>query len=663
MNQKNEKKLIVAGGCVIGAALFILLFGYEVLNVQYDDWIFHAWQDQIQHYNGWKLFRNSDWSFPFIGLTDQMMYPNRISVIYTDSIPLFALFFKLFEGFLPNTFQYFGIYGLLAFSLQGGIASLIMLKFTRSKWLCWLSGFLLVLSPCMLNRMFYHTALSAQFLLLLAIYFWIARRQYSFKRTCVYWFLLGMLSVSLHMYFVPMIGILLVGTVLHELLDKQITWKQALVLISGFIVCAGAVFALLGGFYGGVSSTAGGVGDYNSNLNTFLNSMGNSRIFPNRNALEGQYEGAAYLGAGGLLLVALSVLACCGCLKKEWLLRHKNALISAGAVTVITLFIAINCKIAFDKHLLFQYELPGIILKLLAIFRATGRFIWILAYLLMAASLMVLAKRLPKKFLTAVLVLCCLLQAFDLSGYFGKSRGNMHYNYRETLVSGVWDQLAEEYEHIMFLGEAPYTNVMVDFATDHHLTVSQYQFSRSFHTAIRKEQNAAVYALMEGRPDQKTIYAFTDDYLCSPKLGLNYYNIDGQMLGLSKELKGFEKSVYGYARPVKLDRCYMENGADISGVRILSPEGKTVTSLLALLPGKCLILVEGEHLDQLELTVMRGEKEAEDILVSDRSREDWSWLIELDLPELKNNVDLCFTNKGKTETTIRAMAWNYDEEK
>lgn len=663
MNQKDEKKIIIAGGFVIGAVLFILLFGYEVLNVTYDDWIFHAWQDQIQHYNGWRFFRNSNWSFPFIGLSDQMMYPNQVSVIYTDSIPLFALFFRLIRGILPKTFQYFGIYGLLSFMLQGGMAALIMHRFSKSKWVCWLASFLLVLSPCMINRMFYHTALSAQFLLLTAIYLWLSRRSYSFQKTCVYWILLGMLSVSLHMYFVPMIGILLVGTVLHELLDRQVSWKQALILVAGFIVCAGAVFALLGGFWGGVSSTAGGVGDYNSNLNTFINSMGNSKIFPNRNALEGQYEGAAYLGAGGLMLVCLALSVCIYKGKKEWILHHKNTLISAAVVAAVTLFIAINCKIAFDKHLLFQYELPSVVLKLLAVFRATGRFIWIIAYLLLTAALVILAKKAPKKLLIAGLSLCCLLQAYDLSGSFGKGRGNMHYDYHDTLVSGAWDKLSEEYDHILFLGEAPYTNIMVDFAVDNHLTVNQYQFSRSFYSSIKKEKNEAVAALIEGQPDDRTIYAFTDDYLCDPKLGLNFYNIDGQMLGLSRELEGYEKSVYGYARPIKLESCYIENGADISGVRILSPEGKSVTSLLTLLPGKCLVLLEGEHLDQLELTVMRGDQEETDIQVTDRSREDWSWLIELDLPELKNNVELCFTNKGKTETTIRTMAWNYAEEK
>ena len=40
-----------------------------------------------------EAYRNSDWHFP-IGMIDSLVYPNQTSVIYTDSIPLFAIFFK-----------------------------------------------------------------------------------------------------------------------------------------------------------------------------------------------------------------------------------------------------------------------------------------------------------------------------------------------------------------------------------------------------------------------------------------------------------------------------------------------------------------------------------------------------------------------------------------
>ena len=64
----------------------------------------------------------SDWHFP-VGLIDTLSYPTSVSVIYTDSIPLVALIFKLFRNILPLRFQYFGMFGLFSFMLMGGISS------------------------------------------------------------------------------------------------------------------------------------------------------------------------------------------------------------------------------------------------------------------------------------------------------------------------------------------------------------------------------------------------------------------------------------------------------------------------------------------------------------------------------------------------------------
>ena len=92
--------LVMAGA--IGAFVFILLYGVKVLNPCYTDWLMSG-GDLSQHYLGWKMYRNGDWTFP-IGLTDQLAYPYYTSVIFTDSIPIFAVFFKLLSPILPANF-------------------------------------------------------------------------------------------------------------------------------------------------------------------------------------------------------------------------------------------------------------------------------------------------------------------------------------------------------------------------------------------------------------------------------------------------------------------------------------------------------------------------------------------------------------------------------
>lgn len=113
----NSKYLVCTISALLGAVVFICLYGVKILNPTYVEWLYNG-RDLMQHYLGWEFFRKSDWMFP-IGLTDQLSYPSGTSVIFTDSIPIFAVLFKLFSPIMSEKFQYFGIWGILCFILQG----------------------------------------------------------------------------------------------------------------------------------------------------------------------------------------------------------------------------------------------------------------------------------------------------------------------------------------------------------------------------------------------------------------------------------------------------------------------------------------------------------------------------------------------------------------
>ena len=50
---------------------------------------------------------------------DTIAAPDGTAISYTDSLPWVSIFFKLLRGMLPATFQWFGLYTLLCFALQG----------------------------------------------------------------------------------------------------------------------------------------------------------------------------------------------------------------------------------------------------------------------------------------------------------------------------------------------------------------------------------------------------------------------------------------------------------------------------------------------------------------------------------------------------------------
>lgn len=75
----------------------IYLFGFEYFNPMNSSWLF--WGDLPTLQTGWNFFRIDEWRFPIFSNPNYGIYLNN-SIIYTDSIPLFALFFKILNFIL-----------------------------------------------------------------------------------------------------------------------------------------------------------------------------------------------------------------------------------------------------------------------------------------------------------------------------------------------------------------------------------------------------------------------------------------------------------------------------------------------------------------------------------------------------------------------------------
>ena len=158
---------------LIGCIVFYVIGGYIVLDPSRVGWLFSD-DDPLQHYLGWSFFQKSPWGIP-IGVNPNYGLDISSSIIYSDSIPLLAILFKIFSNYLPNTFQYFGIWMLLCFILQSWFAW-ILLGIVSKDWIIRISAITLFLfSPIMLNRIGAHAALSGHFVILAAIYFYFSK--------------------------------------------------------------------------------------------------------------------------------------------------------------------------------------------------------------------------------------------------------------------------------------------------------------------------------------------------------------------------------------------------------------------------------------------------------------------------------------------------------
>jgi len=389
MKGKVGNLAIIGWGIVIGFCVFWVIYGLDVLNVTNDTWIMQGYDeyDIIQHYAGWCAYRNSTWQFP-LGLADEMAFGTYIS--YTDSIPLAAIFFKLLLQIVhyEGTFQYFGIYTLGCYTLQAISAGFLMRRKTKRMSCIVTIMILLCFSPILMERAFRHTALGSQWLILFALYYYLKCKDAGYDNYPVAFYVLSVLAITIHPYFIPCTMIFALVMVAEALIHKKRQVYFCLNFGLNLVVCAG-VGVVIGVLGTGVETSRSGYGYYSMNLNALFNpsSCGGytwSDFFKVQNQVLGNYDGFNYLGLGILFLIALVCywVIADGGVWKQCLREHMVFLI---AMLWMTLFAVSNVVTIGDKT--FTITLPGKLVELCGIFRASSRMFYAVYYSMIIYSL------------------------------------------------------------------------------------------------------------------------------------------------------------------------------------------------------------------------------------------------------------------------------------
>lgn len=274
----NSQYTIYIAISFLTAATFCLIYGVRILNPTYTDWLMNG-GDTTQHFLGWKAYRAGKWTFP-IGYTDTLSYPTKTSVIFTDSIPCFAVIFKMLSPLLPTEFQYFGLWGIMCFILQGIFAARIIKHFTGSKHQIIIASVMFAFSTPLIQRMYGHTALAGQWIILFALETIFAYQSYyKSRKICVIWAIIGLLAPSIHIYYVLICGIILAGYCIADMASYK-RFDRSLHVIAAYLLTAESVTWILGGFSSNVAAANDGLGKYSANLNTLFNPQGFSCILP-----------------------------------------------------------------------------------------------------------------------------------------------------------------------------------------------------------------------------------------------------------------------------------------------------------------------------------------------------------------------------------------------
>lgn len=450
------------------------LYGLRALDPRSADWLLHG--DPAQHYIGSVFFRAEAWHWP-PGLITGFGEPPT-SLVFADAIPLLALPAKL-AGLAPGL-QYFGLWMLACHVLAAVFGVSLLVRLGARPAAAVAGALLLAFTPMLLMRAYGHEALMAHFLILAALRLGLASWRWRG------WLLLGAAALLVHPYLVAMVGVLGLAAAGAALQRGELRWPGLLAGAAMALVLATGLAWLAGYFIAGPERSAAGFGIYSANLLSWFDPMdwddflrtwqrsdahaGEwSRLFPALpQATQGQYEGFAWLGAGGLLCVMVAL----GLALTAALRRRGRALARDGAspaqsfaweaarelrpqadgVRIVWLLagclamavFALSSRPSLGAQILVDLPLPALLERLSGVFRASGRFVWPLTLLLLAWAL---ARVGAGRRGAVVIVAALLLQAWDMQDKLSELRHRFRTGPAEVVAPANAPLWAEVFDH------------------------------------------------------------------------------------------------------------------------------------------------------------------------------------------------------------------------
>ena len=447
------------------------LLGYDNFNFSNQSWLING--DLAQYQLGWKFYRDDIWRFP-LGLNPNYGITNSSSIIYSDSIPLFAVFFKIFRRFLSEEFQYFSFWIFICIYLQALFSFKIIYYFTKNTPYSLVSSLFFIFSTILIYRSGIHLSLTAHWLILGYFYAQIsAVNNKDLKKHLIIY-----LSILIHFYF----SLILMGIFFLEKIIKfkKLCFKD---LISSFVIIIFSLILmyLIGYFTIGIDDGLGfGYGIYNFNLNSFFNPLGEnynksfnwSFFLPTLNLQNKEIEGFSYVGISGILFLMLYF---------KYLFNGKSKIVFSRRANILIFFvflmIATSNNVNIGNQDLITLELNKYLYGIFSSIRASGRLIWPIYYLIFIIGIVsIFQYPLNKKKPLLIISILAIFQLVDLAPgisnyYFGKQYENQ--NQENVDITNSIKGLSKQFNVIRLF--KPDNNSSIFFLLNEHILNEKYE--------------------------------------------------------------------------------------------------------------------------------------------------------------------------------------------
>ena len=513
---------------LVALVLFQLTIGLTRIRFENIDWLTKgAWGDSWQHYLGWATYRNSPWEIP-IGANSDYGLGIGNSVVFTDSIPIFSVLFKILSVVLPETFQFFGLFLLFNYVMQAIIATKIAERFSRNKIELFSSVILMCAQPILWHRVNTHIALTSHWLILWFIYIYLSRPQ---KRIASWSFALFW-ALGTHFYFFIM-GLCIFLFEEISILHKN---KMQNVLKNLFVVCSISSFSMWQFGYFVIrlkdSATKFGFELQRMDLMQPLNFPGWSLALGHfgRNP-QGNFDGFNYLGLGSILGLSIAIALS---FKHQNFLRTR--LISNKPLLLAICLMAcysITNHVSIARHTI-VIPMPEMVELFSDILRGAGRFFWPAVYLICLLQMLVIG-RLREKTASLLLVLICVVQIVDTYPGWSKIKIAASSTFSKDIVDiskGSWKEVLQGRTKLLCIpyeSELPNWEILGFVAAANKIPTNCIRAARVNGDNLVREKTRLELDILRGSLESASIYVIPTHLQATvlrkyPSNQIGYYN-------------------------------------------------------------------------------------------------------------------------------------------
>ena len=511
--------------------LFFLLysgFNYEILYFENFSWFLKPsiTNDIETYWISWEFFRNTDFfQFPLFLNPD---YGNGfdVSIYHTDAIPIAAFTLRFFTDFLPVNLQYLGLWSFMSFFLMLFFSYKLLNIFIPNKLICFISSTFFLIAPPFIDRVFLQQAVSSHWLVIASLYFYYSN-QYNYK----IWNLILIISILINGYLATIVfAVFIASTFINYYKSSKLVFFKKVFFTLFFMILVSYSTGL---FSIGKGLKEGGFELYGMSLLGFINpssptgfySVLINKLLSSNILFVKEVEGFAFLGAGILILIFIVLINF-----KTSTKAFKSSIphLPLIVLSFILLIYSFSNNIFFlgnvdflGSQRLFVYTVPEILEPLVKVFRASGRFSWLLFYLIYLFTFIGMYQLKNKKNIVLILSLILLFQVADnykiINIFKNELKSDKVYTTaiaKMGLKDPIWKIVEKDYKKINIypIKNKPkdYTRIAF-FASEKGLSTNFGYFSRINHTIEERLNNKMINDFNKGTFNEKIVYIIQDD--------------------------------------------------------------------------------------------------------------------------------------------------------